>query len=121
MAQRIGGTVFFKINGAQYSVRGKAEIYPFTTKKTAVIGDVAQGFTETALAPGFKIDITDLGNVSVQQLQSLSAGTMTFEANSGKSWILINAWCEGEITVNQDEGSYTAEFRGLAMNEQLAF
>lgn len=120
-AQRIGGIAFFKIDGAQYSIKGKFEVMPMSTKKTSVVGqDEVQGFTETPVAPGFKGTITDLGGVSVQQLQALEDSTMTLEQNNGKTWVLRDGWLEGEISVNTEEGSYDAEFRGKAMKELTA-
>lgn len=120
-AQRIGGIAYFKIDGAQFSIRGKFEVMPMTTKKTAVTGqDGVQGFTEMPVAPGFKGTITDLGGVSVQQLQNLEDSTMTLEQANGKTWVLRDGWLEGEVSVNTEEGSYDAEFRGKNIQEQTA-
>jgi hypothetical protein len=48
--------------GAQYSIKGKAEVMPLTEKKTGVVGqDGPHGFTHAPLLPGFKGTITDLG------------------------------------------------------------
>lgn len=121
MAQRIGGIAYFKINGAQYSIRGKFEVMPMSKKKTGFAGqDGVQGFTEMPVVPGFKGTLTDLGGVSVQQLQDLEDATMTLEQNNGKTWILRDGWLEGELSVNTEEGSYDAEFRGEDMQELTA-
>lgn len=120
-AQRIGGIAYFKIGGAQYSIKGKFEVMPNSTKKTGVVGqDGPQGFSEMPILPGFKGTITDLGGVSVQALQNLENEVITLEQNNGKTWILTDGWLEGEISVNTEEGSYDAEFRGMSMNEQTA-
>lgn len=119
--QRIGGIAFFKINGAQYSIRGKFEVMPMTSKKTGVVGqDGPQGKTSMPVLPGFKGTLTDLGGVSVQALQDIDDAPMTLEQDNGKVWILRDGWLEGEVTVNTEEGSYEAEFRGMDMNEQTA-
>lgn len=121
MAQRIGGIAYFKIDGAQYSIRGKFEVMPLTEKKTGVVGqDGPQGFTRAPLMPGFKGTITDLGGVSVQALQDLEDATMTLECDNGKVWTLQGGYLEGEISVNTEEGSYDAEFRGMDMQELTA-
>lgn len=118
-AQRVGGIAYFKIDGAQYSIKGKFEIMPFKTKKTSFIAqDGVVGFTETPVTPGMKGTITDLGGVSVSALQNLEGSTMTLEQNNGKVWVLSDGWCEGEITVGTEEGTYDAEFRGMDMQEQ---
>lgn len=120
-AQRIGGRAFFKIDGSQYSIRGKFEVMPLNEKKTGVAGqDEVHGFTATPSIPGFKGTITDLGGVSVQQLQDLEDSTMTLECDNGKTWILSEGWLEGELSVNTEEGSYDAEFRGKDMQELTA-
>lgn len=120
-AQRVGGIAFFKIDGAQYSIRGKFEVMPMNTKKTGVSGqDGVHGFTEMPALPGFKGTITDLSGVSVQQLQDLAQSTMTLEQDNGKVWILRDGWLEGEISINTEEGSYDAEFRGMDMRELTA-
>lgn len=120
-AQRIGGIAYLKIDGSQWTLKGKAEVMPMTSKKTAVTGqDTVHGFSEMPLAPGFKMTITDLGGVSVQQLQDLDDSNITLECSNGKTWILSGAWLEGEISVNTEEGSYDAEFRGIDMQELTA-
>jgi hypothetical protein len=45
---------------------------------------------------------------------------MTLECDNGKTWILRDGWLEGEISVNTEEGSYDAEFRGMDMQELTA-
>ena len=50
-AERVGGVAYFKIEGAQYSLKGKAEVMPLTEKKTTVTGqDGVHGFTRSPLA-----------------------------------------------------------------------
>jgi hypothetical protein len=117
VVQRIGGIAYLKINGAQYSLRGKAEIMPLSIEKTSVVGqDGPHGYTQKPKMPGFKMTITDLGGVSVVALQSLTGGVITLELDNGKTWILRD-WLEGEISVNTEEGSFDTEFRGLNMKE----
>jgi hypothetical protein len=120
-AQRVGGIAYFKIDGAQFTIKGKFEVMPNNRKKTTAVGQSEViGFTESPVAPGFKGTITDLGGVSVQQLQDLENSTMTLEQDNGKTWILRDGWLEGEISVNTEEGSYDAEFRGMDMQELTA-
>ena len=64
--------------------------------------------------------------LTVSQMETLEEAVckyeadMTVELHNGKTFILVDGWVEGEITINTEEGSYDVEFRGLDMQEQVA-
>jgi hypothetical protein len=115
---RVGGTIYFTIDGTQYPARGKFEYSPLTSEKKNFAGqDGHVGYTEMPKVPFIKGDLTDLGSITVSGLQTLDVSTVTLELANGKTVILSNAWLEGEVSVSAEEGSYPVEFRGSAINE----
>lgn len=120
-ALRVGGIANVMIDGTQWTIKGKVKIYPFGTKKTPYIAsNKVVGSTRTPTAPGFDMDPTDLGGVSLQQLEALDDSVVTLECDSGKVWILSGAFVIDEPDVDQSEGTANIKFRGTSMIEQTA-
>lgn len=119
MANRVAGVCYIKIDGTQYTLKGKLTYQPLTTEKTNVTGqDGPHGYKEMPISPFIKGTFTDLGGVSVQQLQNLTASTITAELANGKTIIVNNGWLEGKVEVNTEEGEYEAQFNGMSAIEQ---
>lgn len=119
--QRIGGTAYVMVNGAQVALRGKLEYSPMTTSKKKVVGqDGVHGFTETQIAPYIKGEFSDLGGVSVSAFQNIDDDPIVAELDNGKVITLNGAWLEGEVKVDAEEGKYTLEFTGTDGIEQTA-
>jgi hypothetical protein len=117
-SQRIGGTLLFRIDGVQYAARGKFEYSPLASEKDGVAGqDEVHGFTEKPAIPSIKGDLSDLGQVSVTQLQNITSSALTLELANGKTIILSGAWLKGAVSVNTEEGSYGVEFQGRTATE----
>lgn len=120
-ANAIAGTLYVKIDGTQYPVKGKFKYSPLTSVKTGVAGaDGPHGFNVKPKMPSVKGTLTDLGRLSVSQLQSLQSSTLTLELVNGKTFILSQAFLEGDIEVDTDEGEYEVEFKGMSAIEQVA-
>src|ERR1043166_329387 len=121
MAQRIGGTIIFRRNGAQYSARGSFKYSPFLFEKTGVAGqDEPHGFTEKPRLPSIEGDISDIGAVSVSDLQNADDAVWTLELANGKVIVLTGGWVSGSPDVETEDGKFSIKLEGMFVQEIIA-
>lgn len=117
----IGGTAFFKINGAQYQLRGELEIMPNMTENEWIANqDGTQVFTQKAVTPFMQLKVSDDPGLSLQALNAAQGVTVTAELNSGKVYVLQQAAQWGETKLDTVKGEITFKIGGVACYEQLA-
>lgn len=87
------GTVYFKVTGTQYDVRGSVKIGfggPQRTPIMNVDGSLA-GYSTKYVHSTMDLEITDSGGLSLAQMQAIS-GTATALLGNGKNYILANVF-----------------------------
>lgn len=110
-AQRIGGTAFLRVDGAQIPIRGDWTYRANKIKRESIAGqDGVHGYTEMPVVPGMKGKVTDLGGISTQALHALKPAVITLELNNGKVITGIDGWVVGEIESASADGSYDLEW-----------
>jgi hypothetical protein len=120
-ANRVGGVAFLKVDGFQYALRGDLTVSIDLFERTGVAGqDGIHGYTEMPRVPFISATITDLGGLSLPQIQQLTCSTVTVELNNGKVYILRDAWAAEARELNTVEGSIAVRFEGMAGEEMLA-
>ena len=118
---RVGGFVFFKINGVQYALRGNLKYKVGTSSAEEILGqDGLHGFKRKPEAQSLECDITDRGNISIAQLNDLEGVTVTAEMDNGKTFILQNAKQMNHLENDTGEGQFTLRFVGTSANETLS-
>lgn len=122
MPSRIGGTLYYKVNGVQYPAKGKFKYSPFTSEKTGVAGqDGPHGYNEKPRYPTIEGSLSDLGTISVSQMQdSITGGIVTLELGNGKIVVLSDCWFEGTADVDTEEGEYPIKIGGTLVQEITA-
>ena len=119
--ETIGGTVYLKVNGQQYSLEGEMSVQPATTKNNKVIGPDGSGGTHTvAVVPYIEGTLWDLGGLSIQTLSQVDDATVTAELNNGKVYTLIGACFAAEPKVETVSGKVNFRFEGDDCDEQVA-
>lgn len=110
--KRIAGTCFFKIDSDQLSLTGGIETPLNTSVKESITGlDGSNDYKETFRAPFIK------GTFKVPKdfpLDKLSRDDMTITAELANGWVYVlkNAWVEGEVNHNAEEGTAEIQFSG---------
>jgi hypothetical protein len=121
MAMRIGGMLYFKIDGTQYSARGSFEIQPMPLEREGVVGmDGPHGFIEKPKIQFIEGEISAIPGVSVQQLNDVDDSTVTADLNNGSSYVVNNGWQATNDPLNAAEGKIKLKFEGLAMTETVS-
>jgi hypothetical protein len=119
-ANRVGGVAFLKVDGFQYALRGDLTIEIQLYERTEVVGqDGMHGYTEAPHADFISATITDLGGLSVRQLENVTCSTVTAELHNGKVYILRDAFTTDVRPLNTSEGSIAVKFVGVG-EEMLA-
>jgi hypothetical protein len=120
-ANKVGGVAYLKVDGYQYLLRGDLTVSIDLMERTGVAGqDGIHGYTETPRVPFISATLTDIGGMSLQQLQKVTCSTITVELNNGKVYILRDAWTSEARELNTAEGSVAVKFEGMAGEELLA-
>jgi hypothetical protein len=119
MAGRVAGICYVKVDGTQLEVKGGIEYNALKTKREVVMGLAGvAGYKESAIPFSLKITAIYTKDFPTNQLQNGTNMTITAELANGKVYSLSNAWVEGEMMVNGEEGTVEIEFVGVTGREQ---
>ncbi|MFC3674659.1 phage tail tube protein [Ferrovibrio xuzhouensis] len=110
----IGGTVYFKIDGAQYSVGGKFTFKPAKVSREPKVGlSGTPNYTEKPVVQQVDCELQHTADLDPMNLNDLKGVTLTFELVNGQSYLLSNAYQSGEYEVDAAEGSIPVTFVGV--------
>lgn len=115
---RIGGTMYMKVDGTQYSAKG-SWTYNLggETRTTETGADGVHGYTGMPRAPFVEGAITDSKDTDVKAFQALDGVTITLELANGKVVILQDAWYAGEGNITTEAGEIAVRFDGKFAEE----
>lgn len=118
---RIGGTIYVKVDGKQYSAKG-SWTYNLggETRSTETGADGVHGYTGMPRAPFIEGAITDSKDTDVKVLQELDGVTVTLELANGKTAIFQDAWYSGEGNITTEAGEIAARFDAKFAEEDNA-
>lgn len=109
----IAGTVYFKVDGQQYTIAGEltAQMDNFEREGVAGLSGVA-GFNEKPIVPYIEFDCYQTSDIDMDAMAAVVDATVTAEFVNGKTAILSNAWFRGPREVKGSNGEFTARFEG---------
>lgn len=118
MSNRIGGTIFIKVNGQQYRAKGSWTFNLGRLKKEKIAGaDSVHGTKVTPQVPFIEGVITDHAGMSMTDLLDIEGATVTLELANGKVIALSDADFCGEGNGTTEEGEIEARFEGQSCEE----
>ena len=118
MAQRRGGIIYFKINGALHEAKGNYTYNFGAPKREAIIGsDGVHGFKEIPQVSYIEGEITDRSDLDVEALVNLENATATLELANGKIFVLRDCWYAGDGNVQTEEGNIQIRLEGKSGEE----
>lgn len=110
-ARTIGGLVGIKANGQTYKAVANFTFNQGLPMRTALVGSVSvDGYTETPQSAFIEGEIRDGSDVDLEALVKMTDATVTAELANGKTFVLANAWYEGEGTGNTQESNFPFRF-----------
>jgi len=118
MAERVGGILFVKANGAQLRAKGSWTYNLGQPKREGIVGaDQVHGYKELPQIPMIEGVITDSSQLDVVALLNTKDATLTLELANGKVIVLREAWFAGDGNVTTEEGEIAAKFEGISGEE----
>ncbi len=113
------GRAFIKVEGEQLSTMNGAKLTFGNIESTPVVTDQGvAGFTEKPTVPQIEATIPHSKAVSLTTLAAIKDQSITFETDSGKTYILSNARTQNnlELTANEN-GDLPITFVGMKCEE----
>lgn len=115
----IAGTFYMEIDGVLQWATGECEFNPGVPKREAKMASFGLvGFSEEPMPASAKCKIFDRSSFDVKKLGTLEAATIQFKLANGKTWMLRDAFCTGDLTIQLRSGEIDVEFIGTA--EEMA-
>lgn len=116
--RRVGGILFFKLDGELFQAKGEFTYDIGVAKRDAVVGqDGVHGFKEMPKMPYVEGSLTDNDELDVEALFNFRDGTCTLELANGKVIVLREAFYAGDGTVTSSEGEITLRIEGIRGEE----
>ncbi|MGE0487315.1 MAG: phage tail tube protein [Gammaproteobacteria bacterium] len=117
MAQ-LTGRCSVKINGQLIRSKPGAKLNLGGVTREAVLGDNGvDGFVQKTAAPYIEGTFTHGRDTDLQALHDLEDGSVSFETDTGKGYILRNAWSANPPELTSGEGEVTFRFEGVTCEE----
>jgi plastocyanin domain-containing protein len=118
MAKRIGGTIYFSVNGIRYQAKGSFTYNLGRPMREGVVGvDEVHGYTEKPQVPKIEGSITDGLDLDLESFLAVTDATVTLELANGKTVTLFDAWNASSGDVSTEEGEIEAKFEGIRATE----
>ena len=111
---KVDGTLLRTMPGAKINVGGR--------KRDPVIGaDSVHGYSETVVPATLECEISLTQGFSLDQLRNITDATVTYEADTGQTWVIREAFVTETLEVNGGEGGKVPlKFAGQPAEEMLS-
>lgn len=115
MAQ-VTGKAFITVKGKRQASREGATLRYGGVERQAEMADTGvAGFSEKNVVQEIECSIVHDGNTSLAELMAITDETISFDTDTGKSFVLSNAWCTGGLELSKSE--VKVKFQGLGCKE----
>lgn len=109
MGQRVAGTCYAKVDGAQLTITGGCEAPLMDVKRETVTPGY---YKEEQLAPYLKVTAVYTPDFPLDKLVKGTDMTVTCEFNNGKVYVLSGAYLVDEPALSGDDGTIELQFDG---------
>lgn len=116
MANQITGRAYVSLNGRRLASKEGAKLGFGGIERTGVAGDTGVlGYTEKTVVPYIECTIAHKADTVLKDFQDATDVSVTFESDTGKVYVLRNAWNAKPIEL--DTGEIALRFEGLSVEE----
>jgi hypothetical protein len=117
MAQTLGRATI-KYDGKALRTEKGAKINTGGVSRKVIEGDQVHGYAEETKAPFVECEVNLAKGDSLVDLNKITAATVTFEADTGQTWVLKDAWLEEPVEATAgDGGKIKLKFVGMSCEE----
>jgi hypothetical protein len=117
MSNMVTGRVSIRINGQYQRSKSGAKLQYSDVKRSAQVGNEVHGFTEEASPPRVEFTISHKADTSLDTYKNITDTTISFTTDTGRNFVLNNAWCTGEIELTSGAGEVSLAFEALTCVE----
>ena len=110
MGQKVAGTAYVKVDGAQLTITGGAEAPLMDVKRETVYPGF---YKEEELAPYLKMTAVLEEGFPIKALANGRDMTVTCEFNNGRVYVLAGAYLVDEPSFKGDDGTLELQFDGI--------
>ncbi|WP_042956582.1 phage tail tube protein [Pseudomonas brassicacearum] len=110
MGQKVAGTAYVKVDGAQLTISGGAEAPLMNVKRETVYPGY---YKEEPLAPYLKMTTIFEQGFPIKALVNGRDMTVTCEFNNGRVYVLSGAYLVDEPSLKGDDGTVELQFDGI--------
>lgn len=113
---QLTGRVAIMVRGERLSSKEGATLKYSDVEREGVVGDAGVlGFTEKSVIPEVECVISHSAATRLADFQSMTDETVSFDADTGTSYVLRNAWCVGALELSK--GEVKLRFQGMKCEE----
>lgn len=117
---KVTGRVYIRVAGKLLRSKEGAKLVNFGgLERPPVVGNEVYGYVEKVVAPSIECTIVDTADLSLKEIHAITGATATFETDTGKTYIVRDAWCESALTLTGGEGEVEAKFTGVGCEEMM--
>jgi len=118
MPNQITGRVRVSVSGNLLRSKSGAKLNIGGVERTPVDGDSGpHGFTEKTMVPFIECVISHTSDTDLEELKNMTDESITFETDTGKSYVLRNAWLENVIELAGGDGEVSLKFSGMSAEQ----
>ena len=115
MPNQITGRVRVSTSGNLLRSKSGAKLSLGGVERPSVEGDSGPlGFTEKTMVPFVECVIAHTSDTDLEELKSMTDETVTFETDTGVTYVLRNAWIENVIELAGGDGEVSLKFSGMS-------
>lgn len=109
MGQKVAGTAYFKVDGAQLVIDGGVEAPLSNVKRETIVPGY---YKEEDLPAYLKVTAVLTPDFPLKKVTEGTDMTITAELKNGKVYVLSGAYLVGEPSAKSDDGTTELEFNG---------
>lgn len=118
MNRRVGGILFFKVDGELFQAKGEFTYNINPVKRESVVGqDGIHGFKEVPKIVFCEGSITDSDELDLEDFQAIRDATVTLELANGKVIQFRDAFYAADGDVTSSEGEIQVRFEAISGRE----
>jgi hypothetical protein len=110
MGQKVAGTCYIKVDGAQLVITGGVECPISKVKRETIVPGY---FKEEDVIPSVKVDAVKTPGLDISKITTATNMTVTAEFKDGSTYVLSGAYMVDDATVNGDDGKLSLKFEGI--------
>lgn len=113
---QVTGRAIITAAGKRLATREGATLRPSTISRQGEVADTGVvGYSEKTEIPEIECTIVHTADVSLKEIEDITNATITFDTDTGKSFVLSEAWCTGALSLSK--GEVSARFQAIDCKE----